>query len=196
MQRNRSDFLVEVASKIKEALQSLLSLYGQLPALIDQEHDAISRHDFRAMSELGERKQKASTEIEAMVSEMLLAAERLRAHYTASLGGDLPAGDSTLSQAVAVLDALRGRLEPNDLGGQVVAHILKGIRQLFEQFQIAKSSTQGQMLLNQRVLQRMLQNYQESYRFWQELAVECQASYDASGAQKGSRVNFTLNIKA
>jgi len=94
------------------------------------------------------------------------------------------------------LQAICERLGADGLAGGVLLHLAGGLSSLVKDFTLLAQKTQPLIEVNKQVCQKLLENYQESFRFWQEVSQETQSTYNASGVQKAKGSSSVLRVKA
>lgn len=180
-----TEAVIEVASALKNEAARLYDAYVQLPAILEKERRAIKGGALQDLEEAGAEKAGLGDRVEQAFGQINLAAERLGKLQVQILGeGRRPA---TLKESLSVLDALSEVIgHDTGLGAQVLRHQIDGLRQLVVAFDERLSVIQPMIDANKILLQTMLASYQESCRFWQQVAEETSAAYTAKGIQQSA----------
>jgi hypothetical protein len=175
-----------------------------LPQLIEKEHRAIKAGDILAVQAVGADKADAADRVEAAFHAMSLVSEQIARTEAAVL--DAPRRRLvTLKESIAALEGVATHLATapdaqaaglSALGVQVLRHQLGGLAQVQKAFEEKIPAVKPMIEANKHLLQLMLESYQESYRFWQQVAEETTASYNAQGLQKAAGRNSGFRAKA
>lgn len=196
------DRLVDFIKAFREELGTLEKMYRQMPALIDAEHDAIRSGNFTMVREATAAKMDVCDRI-TETHEILVGQSRSLPELAASLTGVRCDPPATLSECLATLVDLADHATApgassieNSLTRDMLQKLLAGSTDSLESFLQTASSVKSRIEANRVVLEKMLTNYQDSYRFWMEMATEAQSSYDAKGVQRSSGVASGLRVKA
>lgn len=188
----RLESLIEAASKLKDAVVRLGEAYAVMPAVIEKEHKAIRSSDFFSVQAAIETKEEACGRVEAAFAEMTRAADCL-ASFRETPGGR----PRSLKECVAVLQELADQAAPAEgLGPQVLRHQVDGLARVAKDFEERFSKIKPQIEANRALVTSMLHNFQESYRFWQEIAEEVATAYNARGVQQSKGRNSGFAVKA
>ena len=103
---------------------------------------------------------------------------------------------TNVSAMVKALDELCDELRRDGFGNEVLRHVGQGLKAKFSEFSELKEKVQPLMEMNQYLLQRMMVNHHETFRFWQELAAEAMASYTPDGVQKNDPNASIISVEA
>jgi hypothetical protein len=103
---------------------------------------------------------------------------------------------ATLRECVQVLTDLSQTDAAKDFAGSVLRHLVDGLRTLLEDFEKLYRQVKPVIEGNKYLVQTMLHNFQESYRFWQEISEKVQTSYNAQGVQstQGKMSGFAVKV--
>lgn len=187
--------VISIASRLKEQVQGLFDAYTLLPAVIEKEHRAIKSSDFAEVEAARIEKEILGDKIEHCFSGMTVAGEQL-AQYRAGWLEEPKVRPATLKECVQVLADLSQAEAAKDFAGSVLKHLVDGLRTLLEDFEKLYRQVKPVIEGNKYLVQTMLHNFQESYRFWQEIAEKVQTSYTAQGVQSMQGKNSGFKVKA
>ncbi len=188
--QNAIEAVIAAASALKDAASALQSAYAKLPPVIEREHAAIRARELLAMEQAADAKAQVGSEIEARFAALFTAAGGLAAlKHRLFTGGEGPAPRlAALKDAVAALRELESAflaeagMEPMALG--VLSHQVEGLAKLAHDFEAQMRVIKPLIEGNRHLVQSMLENYQDSYRFWTRVAEETALSYNSQGLQK------------
>ena len=186
--------IIACASQMKEALAGLVEAFSALVPAIEKEHECIRSGDIRAVEESCADKTVIGERIESKHAEMKKCSSQIARIFSAELGRSAQFGN--------IQDCLEGLTEFQEgcgdggVAGEVLEHLITRLRRLTVEFQDAAQKAQPLIEMNKYLVQTLLRNYQESYRFWVDVAAETQATYSAKGVQKAANVGSTLIVRA
>jgi len=194
--------LVDFITSFRHELGALASLYGQLPDLIAAEHDAVISGNFNLIRQASDAKMKVCDQITTS-HEALLELSRRLPGISEAVTGQFCAQPATLSAALTRLVDLAEAVTQENSGGTVqsmtrdmLQRLLAGSTSSLEFFLDVAAAVKPRIEANRILLQKLAKSYQDSYRFWVEMAAETQAPYDARGVQRFSSVASGIQIKA
>ena len=197
--------LVDFITGFRRDLELLAKLYGQMPALIAAEHEAVISGNFILVRESSGAKMLVCDEITSTHGALIDLSRRLP-RISEALTGDVCPVPATLSECLRRLVDLSDAAssDQNDSPSQsltamtrdVLQRLLAGSASSLEAFLDVAEAVKPRMEANRVLLQKLAQSYQDSYRFWIEMAAETQAPYDARGLQRSSSVASGIRIKA
>lgn len=187
--------VITIASRLKDQVQGLYDAYAQLPAVIEKEHRAIRASDFAEVEAARIEKELLGERIETCFSGMYVAGEQL-SQYRSGWLEQPQVRPATLRECVQLLTELSQAKEASDFAGSVLKHLVEGLRQLLEDFEKLYRQVKPVIEGNKALVQTLLTNFQESYRFWQEISEKVQTSYNAHGVQSTQGKNSGFAVKA
>lgn len=194
--------LVDFITSFRHELGALASLYGQLPDLIAAEHDAVISGNFNLIRQASDAKMQVCDQITTS-HEALLELSRRLPGISEAVTGQFCAQPATLSAALSRLVDLAEAVTQENSGGTVqsmtrdmLQRLLAGSTSSLEFFLDVAAAVKPRIEANRILLQKLAKSYQDSYRFWVEMAAETQAPYDARGVQRFSSVASGIQIKA
>ncbi len=187
--------VISIASRLKEQVQGLFDAYTLLPAVIEKEHRAIRSSDFSEVEAARIEKESLGEKIETCFSGMTVAGEQL-ADYRSGWLEQPKTRPATLRECVQVLTELTQAEEAKDFAGSVLKHLVDGLQVLLNDFEKLYRQVKPVIEGNKYLVQSMLHNFQESYRFWQEISEKVQTSYNSQGVQNTQGKNSGFAVKA
>ncbi len=194
--------LVDFITGFRHELGVLAALYGQLPDLITAEHEAVISGNFNLIREASGAKMQVCDQI-AVSHEALVDQSRRLPGVSEAVTGQFCAHPVTLSECLIKLVDLADAATKESSGGAVqsmtrdmLQRLLAGSTSSLEFFLEVASAVKPRIEANRILLQKLAKSYQDSYRFWVEMAAETQAPYDARGVQRFSSVASGIQIKA
>ena len=188
--------LIETVSRLKDAVQELYETAGLLPAVLDKEQRVIRACDFVSIeatrfekAEIGERTQNCFV-------AMTRAADQLGQARRGLTGGDQPS-PVTLSACVQALNDILGILgEEQGLPRQILGHLAEGLARLAADCEKRLLQVKPMVEANRFLVDSILHNVQESYRFWQDITEKTVVAYNAQGVQQAAGRNSAFRAKA
>lgn len=190
MSHNELERLIEAAAHLKDAVTELGNAYDAMPAVIEKEHRAIRSSDFMAVQDALGAKENAGARVEECFGALMRASENLA---RLSHDGSRP---KTLKECVAVLTGIVAKTTDEGIGAQVLRHQVEGLAKVVAEFDARFLKVKPMIEANRALVQTMLHNMQESYRFWQEVAEQVATAYNAQGVQKTQGRNSGFTVKA
>lgn len=188
--------VITVASKMKEQLQGIHNIYEQMPRLIKKEHAAIKASKIEEVEAIALEKTTLGDKADALFAELRRHAERLVEIYKKVC--ERPENEITsanISDCISLFEEIAATYRKKGFGGEVFEHVLRGFKEVFRKFVELKKEARPIVERNKYVLSRLIQQRQENYRFWQEVAMETMANYNKEGRQKAKPASI-LSIKA
>ena len=194
--------LVDFITGFRHELGVLAALYGQLPDLIAAEHEAIISGNFNLIRDASGAKMHACDQITASHEALVEQSKRIPG-ISETVTGQFCSPPVTLSECLSRLVDLAESVTLENSGGTVqsmtrdmLQRLLAGSTSSLEFFLDVAAAVKPRIEANRILLQKMAKSYQDSYRFWVEMAAETQAPYDARGVQRFSSVASGIQIKA
>ena len=192
---NSDEAIIAVVSTMKDSLNELMDAFSGLPSVIEQEHVAVRMGRLAEVEAACEQKQVIGARIDTAYAKLAEACGDLHMFWGSICGGG-GMRPATLRGSMDQLQAICERLGTEGLAGGVLLHLAGGLSSLVKEFTALAQKTQPLIEVNKQVCQKLLENYQESFRFWQEVSQETQSTYNASGLQKAKGSSSVLRIKA
>ncbi len=186
---------IEVTSAIKDHVAELSTCYQDLLKMIDSEHAAISRSDLQTIEDIVEHKVALGTRIEEQVNAIKQAGVRTATIYEKIFSTPIIAPIS-IGAIIDLLVSIRESAQEDGFLFQLFDRVLGGLQNNFRAFKTLREQTEPKIEMNRYLTERLLHHHQESYRFWQGVAQDSQATYDAGGTQKSSVTPPVLRVKA
>lgn len=177
-----------------EVFLKLFRCYKKIHHLIELEHDAISRSCLASIEKITSEKleiEKTVTSLGASFTnqfENLLRSLRQR---------------KLVSELEISLDALTRQFlsdkahedKKDDFIFEVLRHEFKKLNHTYGQLKDLKKSSQTMLEMNQYLLAKLLHHHRETYRFWQNIAMESEATYGAQGTAKKQSQSASIIIR-
>ena len=186
--------VIEVASRLKECLAGLQDAYQQMPGVLEREHQAIAIREFGLVTTACELKEVIGGRIETHFGNMAIAGERLAKLVETQWPGR--ARPTTLTNYRDAISDLAEAQGSEAFASQVLTHIATGFAKNVTDFLALYIEIKPQIEANKYLVTHMMRNYQESYRFWQEVSEQVAVSYNAHGIQKAAGRNSGFRAKA
>ena len=194
--------LVEFITGFQRELGTLAAFYGQLPALIAAEHEAITSGNFNLVRDASEAKMMVCDQIATSHESLVGLSKRLprMAELMTGHSTTIPVTLSEcLTQLVDLADSVSGGSGTGSIQAltrDILQRLLSSSTSSLEAFLEIAETVKPRIEGNRILLQKLSQSYQDSYRFWLEMAAGTQAPYDARGMQRSSSVASGIRIKA
>lgn len=181
--------VIAAASALKDAASALQSAYVTLPPILEREVQAIRKRELMAMEIAADEKAQIGAKIEALFSQLFQCSNEL-----ATIGKRIVGGEGPPPRLLALKDCVSALRELDahfvmtgaaELALGVLRHQTEGLGKLAKGFEAQMREVKPLIEANRLLVQSMLENYQESYRFWVRVAEETAQSYNHQGVQKG-----------
>jgi len=184
--------VVELASTMRDVVTALYEAFAQMPVMIEQEHEAIRSGKLSNVEQVMAQKVALGEVIEAQHMELKRICDRLSLWCQMNLGSSR---FQNMSQVVDAFDAIVLASPERSLHRQVIAHLAKAIRTRLEQFSAAAKAAKPSLEVNRIVVEKAIRNHQESWRFWQNVAAESSATYNATGVPTPAGNGSILQVR-
>jgi hypothetical protein len=200
--RRGIDHLLDAITDFRNGVAVLAQLYAKLPALITTEHQAVVTGNFNLIRNASESKGEVCGDICARHADLVEQTRRIPMLVQRYSGRVVPA-PATLSEGLRQLVDLA-----EDLAGgpglegvpvlvrDILQRLLASSTLELESFLELAETAKPKVEANRLLLEKLSQSYQDSYRFWIEMAAETQAPYDARGMQRTANVASGIRVKA
>ncbi|MEY4630698.1 MAG: hypothetical protein RIQ81_818 [Pseudomonadota bacterium] len=196
------DQLVDLVTSFRNSVRALGELYEKLPALIAAEHDAVVTGNFNIIRQAGDAKGIVCDEICAVHAGLIEQTRRIPTIVQRFTGRVIQA-PATISESlrhlVDLAEALAGGPALDGipvLAREILQRLLASSTLELEAFLELAEKAKPKVEANRLLLEKLAQSYQDSYRFWLEMASETQAPYDARGVQRTTNVASGIRVKA
>ena len=186
--------VIEVASALTECVNNLREAYAEMPKVIAAEHEAIEAREFGLVTDTCRAKEDLGDRIDSAFTKFTLVGERF-AKLIASQSPDRPR-PVTLTQFRDELTELAGSLASHQFAVQVLNHVAKVFAKAVDDFLVVYLDVKPRIEANRYLVTKLMRNYQESYRFWQEVSEQVAVSYNSHGVQKAAGRNSGFRAKA
>ena len=157
----------------------------ELPSLLDEEEKAVTLHDISMLEKALIRKKACG--------EAILEAKKRCQELGHRLGEQTEGADKPES-LTDLLHLLEGH-KPG-LRGPLASSVLRTCHELLVKITGEFASSHIRIKRNQFIVSKLLQNHQESYRFWNQLIREKNSRYNEKGTVKDLQNVSQISIKA
>jgi hypothetical protein len=189
--------LIETASALKQGVEALYDAYGAFPPIIEREHRAIRASDFAEVKSACEAKEAAGAKVEDAFAALIKAGRTLGELRQRLSPPDAAAPHPvSLADCVEALGQLSAVVGEESAGGKVLAHLLRGTRELEAAFKGRYREVKPMIDANRTVVSTVLRNLQDSYRFWLEEVEKQALGYNAQGVQSAAGRNSGFKATA
>jgi len=184
---------IEITSSLKEQTGILYDAYLAFPKLLEKERDAIKTTNFLIVEQVTEQKVATTGLIEHSFEIMQKAVQSL-SETTKYYETGLPA-PITLKDCVQFVSDVANLYDPELFAVKILKHQAEKLREMVSKFDLLYKNVKPQIEANKYMVETMLENMRESYRFWLSIQEEAASSYDLSGKQKTSGRNSGFKAK-
>ncbi|MBM4251491.1 MAG: hypothetical protein FJ146_05935 [Deltaproteobacteria bacterium] len=186
--------VIEVASRLTDCVNKMRDAYAEMPKVIASEHEAIEAREYGLVTDACRVKEELGDRIEGAYTNFTLTGEKL-AKILSAHWPEKPR-PVTLSQFNDALTELANSLSSEQFAVQVLQHVAKVFTKAVQDFFAVYMDVKPQIEANRYLVTKLMWNYQESYRFWQEVSEQVAVSYNAHGVQKAAGRNSGFRVKA
>jgi hypothetical protein len=185
--------VIEITSSLKEQTGVLYDSYLRFPKILERERDAVRTANFQVVEAVTEEKTLAAATIEAAFVVMQKA--------VADLGGltkyfDIPlSAPVTLKDCVQFVNDMAGLYSAELFAVKILRHQGEKLSELAASFDALYKTVKPEIEANKFLVETMLENMRESYRFWLSIQEETASGYDLSGKQKATGRNSGFKAK-
>ena len=176
------------------SLTRISECYGQLLELIDSEHQAISKSYLKEIESLVAEKVSIGDRIMTLGDELIKNYE--------SLVSKMRTREIIPNTKLSIKDFLKFLLNKQkslfnqkDMICSVLLHELKKLDAIYSKLEELKNVCNPKIEMNQYLVRRLLYHHQETFRFWQNIAIESAATYGSRGIANKQDSNATLVIR-
>lgn len=184
---------IEITSSLKEQTGVLYDAYLRFPKILEREREAIRSSSFQLVENITEEKVYATALIEAAFQILQKAVQNLAdvtKYY--ETGMEAPA---TLKDCVTFVSDVADKYSPELFAVKILVHQSEKLRDLVTKFDGLYKTVKPEIEANKYMVETMLENMRESYRFWISISEEAASGYDLSGKQKASGRNSGFKAK-
>ncbi len=168
--------------EMSASLDELISLYLKVPPVLAKEHKAIAERALEAMEKAGGEKQGLALKIEAALKKQYEALLHMEGLKEKTLSACLKAFETFAATASADRVELEQHVEIFRKIVQRLWEVLPGVQMEIER--------------NKQIVTRFLSHYQESMKFWSDLALERSSLYGANGKRQTPETAIQLSTEA
>lgn len=186
--------VIEVASRLTDCVNKMRDAYAEMPKVIASEHEAIEAREYGLVTDSCRMKEELGDRIEGAYTSFTLTGEK----FAKILGSHWPDKPRpvTLSQFNEALTELANTLASEQFAVQVLQHVAKVFAKAVQDFFVVYMDVKPRIEANRYLVTKLMWNYQESYRFWQEVSEQVAVSYNSHGVQKAAGRNSGFRVKA
>lgn len=184
---------IEITSSLKEQTGVLYDAYLRFPKILEREREAIRASSFQLVENITEEKVHVTALIEAAFQILQKAVQNLAdvtKYYETGL-----AAPTTLKECVTFVTDIAARYSPELFAVKILAHQSEKLRDLVTKFDGLYKTVKPEIEANKYMVETMLENMRESYRFWISISEEAASGYDLSGKQKAVGRNCGFKAK-
>ncbi len=187
--------IIEVSSCLKAAIEAIRAGYSRLSLIIDKEHRGVAASDYNVVNEACEEKALVADEIEEQFRSLNSLSEKV-AEIRANVLGQEFERLTNLSLVKNALAEIANSFSQSNFAAQVLKHQADGVAKEADALVKDLSDLKPKIEANRYLVTSILNNMQESYRFWQEVSEQIAISYDKMGQQKAAGRNSGFKIRA
>lgn len=185
--------VIEITSSLKEQTGILYDSYLRFPKILEREREAVRTANFQIVEAVTEEKTAATAAIEAAFVIMQKAVEglgNLTKYYDIPL--DAPV---TLKDCVRFVNDMSEIYNAELFAVKILKHQGEKLGELAQSFDALYKTVKPEIEANKHLVETMLENMRESYRFWLSIQEETASGYDLSGKQKAAGRNSGFKAK-
>lgn len=165
--------LISLSAKLKDAITNAMESYNSLPPILDQELKAIKLGKLADAESILYTKESMTAKIESAFEIMADVSEDIW-----QMTGIKP---QNLSELVSFFNT---EGEENSLAFQVLSYQFTTLKNNADQLIEVARKVKPLVEANKMLVTRLQENYNHSYKFWQEIKEEVEGSYTADGSKK------------
>jgi hypothetical protein len=184
---------IETTSSLKEQTGILYDSYLAFPKLLERETEAIKTSSYQIVEQVTEQKIATTGLIEHSFQIMQKAVQSLAdvtKYYETGL--EAPA---TLKDCVKFVNDVSNLYDPALFAVKILKHQAEKLSEMVAKFDALYKTVKPQIEANKYMVETMLENMRESYRFWLSIQEEAASGYDLSGKQKSTGRNSGFKAK-
>lgn len=185
--------VIEITSSLKEQTGILYDSYLRFPKILDREAEAIRTSNFQVVETVTEEKTTATASIEGAFVVMQKAVAdlaQMTRYYDIALEAPV-----TLKDCVSFVNSIADLYDPEMFAVKILRHQGEKLSELAINFDELYKTVKPQIEANKVMVESMLENMRESYRFWISIQEEAASGYDLSGKQKAAGRNSGFRAK-
>jgi len=184
---------IETTSSLKEQTGILYDAYLAFPKLLEREREAIKTSSFQIVEQITDQKVATTGLIEHSFQIMQKAVQSLAdvtKYYETGLEAPV-----TLKDCVQFVSDVSNLYEPELFAVKILKHQAEKLREMVAKFDSLYKSVKPQIEANKYMVETLLENMRESYRFWLSIQEEAASGYDVAGKQKSTGRNSGFKAK-
>ncbi|SME87823.1 hypothetical protein [Pseudobacteriovorax antillogorgiicola] len=181
-------------SRLREFIESLSELYQRTLSLIDTEHQSIQSSDLKAIGETVKAKQSLAEELKTVTDRIGDGFAKVKGYPC--LASILEhRGYSHAIDLGLFLSLLADHTFGDSIEERVLRHECVKTLKVYEKYQDLQKRFQPKIEMNRYLIQKLLYHHQETFRFWQSIAAESEATYGSKGVAKPGPAQATLRVR-
>lgn len=182
---------ISLVSKFCVQIEGLSDRYREVVKLIDAEHALVNHSDLEGVESITVKKINLGNIIEKEVQQLFVLFEDIRKQVNQYYG---PYDDDPMDLSGLVSRLSSIKIDAN-LEGKVLKFEISKLANAFKVFRELRSKYQPKLEMNRYLLSKVLRNHQETFRFWQSVAAESEATYGEKGMTKAQHAEPILRVK-
>ena len=189
---NAIGVIIAYAVKLTETLEGICQLFDEVTDLITAEHDLIKVSDLNGIEKITREKVDLGAKVEASCNDLANVFDNLKESLVDH--GLLSSGETIdLGSLVNALDLVEADQDSTE--GKLLHHSKAKLVKYFGEFKEKRASYQPLIEMNQYLIKKLLEHHRETYRFWQSIATESEATYGDKGQSKGGKPQPVIQVK-
>ncbi len=184
---------IETTSSLKEQTGILYDSYLAFPKLLEREREAIKTSSFQIVEQVTEQKEAMTGLIEhsfQIMQKAVISLSDVTKYYETGLEAPV-----TLKDCVKFVCDVSNLYDPELFAVKILKHQAEKLRDMVSKFDALYATVKPQIEANKYMVETMLENMRESYRFWLSIQEEAASGYDLSGKQKSTGRNSGFKAK-
>lgn len=173
-QRSRNpETLIALSAKLKDAISNAIDSYKSLPPILDQELKAIKLGKLSDAESILYTKETMASKIESSFETMASVSDEIW-----KITGTKPQNLSELINFFNIED------HDKTLAYQVLSYQFANIKAVADELIEIARKVKPLIESNKILVTKLQDNYNKSYKFWQEIKEEVEGSYSSDGSKK------------
>lgn len=185
----KSERLVSDISLLKENLDDLTQLYIEVVGVLNHEHDLIKARDLEKIEILTKEKVELGQRVESACEILARSFERMKMSAEAAFEWNVELVDIS-----SLLERLRSSCT-DSYEDKIIEHELNKLENSYQEFKATKESFQPKIEMNRYLVKNLLEQHQETFRFWQSIAAESESTYGSKGESVNQGSKSTLQVR-
>jgi len=188
--------LIALVRKFAVETQEAEKVYRDLPAVIDRETEVIRSRDVKALQAVVRQKLRVGQDLEVAVSRMMETAIKAVALLD-DYGVEHEKFELNVTRALMIFEqAITAIASVDEFKANVFDKVLNEAKDAGQTFLKSVQSTTDKIEVNKLVTTELLKAYQDSIRFWQDVALEYESTYTPDGKRKADPNHGVIKVGA